>query len=63
MKYLQLVLKKFDSIAVFTNNLLIQYFQNSLNPSIYTQLDEINHDLDNWQVLVKQAMDAKAKTD
>lgn len=48
MKYLQFILKKFDSVATSMDNLLIWYFQDGLTPSISIQLDKRDHDLDNW---------------
>lgn len=48
IKYFQSLVKKFDSIATFIENFQIFYFWNSLRPFICAQLDEKNHDLDNW---------------
>lgn len=58
---LQFVLKKFDSVATSTDNLLIWYYWNALRPSICVLLNEKDRNLDNWQVVVKQAVDTKAK--
>lgn len=62
MKYFQSVLKKFDGVAAFSDNLLIQHSWNSPKPSIYAQLDDKNRNLDDWQAIVKQTPDDKAKT-
>lgn len=48
MEHLQTILKKFDGITAPTNNSLIWYFWNGLSPSICTQLDKRDRDLDDW---------------
>lgn len=62
MEHLQSILKKFDGITASTNNLLIRYFRNSLRPSICTQLDKKDHNLDDWQAVIERAVDIEAKT-
>lgn len=44
-----------------TDDLLIWYFRDSMRLSIHTQLDKKNCNLDNWQAIVKQAIDVEAK--
>lgn len=61
IEHLQFVLKDCNSIAAFIDNFLIWYFRNNLRLSICTELDERNHDLDDWQVVTKQVVDAKIK--
>lgn len=60
IKYFQSILKDFDSIATSIKNLLLKYWENSLRPFIYTQLDKKDRNLDNWQAVVKEVIDAKA---
>lgn len=40
MEHLQSVLKEIDSVAIFIDNFVIQYFSDSPNPAIRVQLDE-----------------------
>lgn len=61
MEYLQSVLKQFDNTAALIDNLLIWYFRDGLRPSIYTQLNKIDRYLDNWQTVVEQVVNPKAK--
>lgn len=62
MEHLQCVLKEFNGIATLTDNLLIWSFWDSLKLFICAQLDKKDHDLDDWQAVIEQAIDTKAKT-
>lgn len=55
------MLKKFNNIIVLIDDLLIWNFLDSLKPLIYASLEKKNRKLDNWQVIVKQVGDTKAK--
>lgn len=61
LKHLQVVLKEFNAIVAPSKDLLIGYFRDGLKLSIYAQLDKKNRDLENWQDLIKQTIDTKAK--
>lgn len=61
LKYLQAVLKEFDTTAALPDELLIQYLWDSLNPSIRAQLDKCNRNITDWQEVIEQAIDAEAK--
>lgn len=50
-----------NDVITLIDNLLIQYFQGSLKPSIRAELNKKDWNLDNSQVIVKQAVDTKAK--
>lgn len=62
MEHWKSVLRKFDNIAAFTNDLPRWYFWIDPKPSIYTSLDKHNHDLNDSQVVVEWTVNAKAKT-
>lgn len=61
MEHLQSILKDFDGVATPIDELLIWYFRDGLRFFICTQLDEKDRNLDDWQVVVKQAVNAKTK--
>lgn len=62
MEHLQSIFTKFYVVAPPIDNILIPYFWDGLRLFIHVQLDEKNHNLDNWQAVVKQVVCAKAKT-
>lgn len=53
MNHLQSVLRIFDAVAAFLDDLLIKYFRNGL------MLDKKICNLDNWQKIIEQAVDVK----
>lgn len=61
MGYLSCVVNEFDCIIVVRDNFQILYFQGSLRPSIFAKLDERYRNLDDWQEIVKETVNAKAK--
>ena len=61
MEHLQAVLREFDSVAAPNDDSLIQYFKESLRPSIRAQLDARGQELDSWDEVVEKAVDAEAK--
>lgn len=61
IKYLQSILKKFHNITTPMDDLLIWYFWDGMRLSICAQWDKREYNLDNWQVVIKQAIYAKAK--
>lgn len=62
LEYLQFVLKKFEAGTASSNNLFIWYFWDDPRFFIRTQLDKKNCNLDNWQEVMKWAIDAKVKS-
>ncbi len=62
LEHLQAVLKEFDPTGAPNKITLIRYFQEGLRPSIWTQLDYQERDLDAWEEVVEKAgnIDAKA---
>lgn len=62
IKDLQSGLRWFNGVVIYIDNLLIQYFWNSPKSQIYAYLDKKYCDLDNWQVVIKQAVNPKAET-
>lgn len=61
MEHFQSVLKEFDTVVTHSDKFFMKYFRNGLRPSIHVQLDEKNHGLDNWQEVIKRAVDIKIK--
>lgn len=61
LKHLQFVLKEFNVAATSLDDLLIWYIRNSLQLSIHIELDIRDRNLDNWQEISKQAIDAWAR--
>lgn len=55
-------MKKFNPIATLNKKILIRYFRKKLRPFIQTQLDNLNHNLDSQEKVIKEIVDAKAKT-
>lgn len=61
LKYFQTVFKKFDFVAALDENLLIYYFCKGLRPFICAQFDEKDHNLDNWNHMIKEIINGKTK--
>ncbi len=62
LENLQAVLKEFDLTSAPNKKILICYFQEGLRPSIQAQLDNWRQDLDMWDQVMENIVDAKAKT-
>ena len=61
LKYLQAILREFDSIAALNKDTMIWYFREGLRLSIRAQLDVRDRDLDSWDEVVDKTVDAEAK--
>lgn len=61
MEHLPFIVKKFDSVIILINNLLIWYFQDDFWSSIFAQFDERDRNLDDGQAVIKQLIEVKAK--
>ncbi len=61
LEHLQVELKEFNPTATPNKETLICYFQESLCPSIWAQLDNQTRDLDVWNKIVEKVFDAEAK--
>ena len=61
LEHLQTVLKKFDSAASPIEEVLIDWFCDSLRPSIQAQTDKQGQDKDIWEESIKKAMDTETK--
>lgn len=61
LKQLQTILKEFDTVVTPLNELLIQYFQDSLWSSIRIQRDNQDRDIADWQKAIKKTVDVEVK--
>lgn len=57
-----MVLEEFDLIAAPNEDVLIWHLQDGFQLSIRAQLDERDHNLDDWNKAIEKAIDARAKT-
>lgn len=55
------MLKKFDPIAAFNKDVIIQYFRDGLHFSIWAQIDERRRDLDMSDKTIEKAINAEVK--
>lgn len=60
IEHLESILKEFKSVVAPMDDLLIWYFCNGMRPSIFTQLDKKDRKLDDWQAVIKHAVDVEA---
>lgn len=61
LKHLQAILIEFDTDGAPEESDLIQFFCEVLKPLIKAQIEQRGRKLDNWDELVKKAIDAEAK--
>lgn len=61
LKYLQVVLKKFNIATTPLNELLIQYFWDGFSLLIQIQLDKQDRDIINWQETIEKVVNVKVK--
>lgn len=61
-KCLQAIVIEFDTDGAPEEFDLIQLFCEVLKPSVKSQIDKRGRELDSWEMLVKKAFAAKAKT-
>ena len=61
LEHLQVVLQEFDSIVASNKDTMIWYFQESLWPSIWAQLDVSDQNLDFWDEVVDKTIEVKIK--
>lgn len=61
LKYLQVVLKKFNSVVTLNKDGLIQYFWNCLCPYIKAQLDQLGKDLDMYNKAIEKIINIEIK--
>ena len=47
LKHLQLILLAYDSVGAPAKSTMLRYFRKSLRPSILTELQNKNHELEN----------------
>lgn len=62
LEYLQAVLRKFNLFMALNKDILTQYFQKDLRPSIYVQFNAQGQKQDSWKKAIKKTVDAEAKT-
>lgn len=62
LEHLQVVSKEFNVIMTFIDNLFIWYFWDILKLLIYSQIDEKDKDLADWQEVIELTIYFKAKT-
>lgn len=61
LEHLQPILKEFNPSDLPNKETFISYFWNGLRLLIRAQVDGHVHKLDNWEKVIKEAINAKAK--
>ena len=61
LKYLQSILREFDSDGAPGEPTIIRYFREDLKPFIQVEMEQRGCELDSFEELVKKAKDAEAK--
>lgn len=61
LKYLQSILLKYDLIRAPTELMMLRYFRKSLKPSILAELEHKDLEQENFDQMVKKAVNVKAK--
>ena len=61
LEHLQSILLAYDPVGAPTEPTMLRYFQEGLRPSILAELQNEDHELENFLQIVKKAVAAKAK--
>ena len=62
LEHLQSILLEYDPVGAPTEPTMLRYFQESLKPSILAELEHQDFELENFDQIVKKAVDAEAKS-
>ena len=61
LKHLQFILLEYDPVGAPTKLTILRYFQEGLKPSVLTELEHQDLELESFDQMVKKAVDAEAK--
>ena len=61
LKHLQFILLEFNPVGALTKPIMLKYFWKDLKPSILAELEHRDFELENFNQMIKKAVNAKAK--
>ena len=62
LEYLQSILLEYNPVRAPTKPTMLKYFQEGLKPSVLTELEYRDLELESFNQMVKKAVNAKAKS-